>query len=295
MGKAPTIKIPTGATLVTVTCPECGQRHERGVKWVMGFPLPQGRSHCAACVERLTPVWRERERERQAEEAARQAAQEIETRRTWLYQSGVTLRYRGKTFEATGDMGFQKSAQPKAFKGCREYAAGLTPDTYRGYRSLVLSSPEAWGVGKTHLACSIAQDVIARWPTNRMRPVLVTTEAGVYLRIQASYKPSQYGEGETEERIIKELTSVPLLVLDDIGKEPRRDMDFVRRTLYSVVNGRYNNRLPMVVTANLTEQEMREYLGGTGNQATLDRLVEMAGGHIEVMTGKSWRRKYESK
>ena len=47
-----------------------------------------------------------------------------------------------------------------ALKGCQEYAGAFDVDNISNSSSLVLLSQKVWGVGKTHLVCSIAHDVV---------------------------------------------------------------------------------------------------------------------------------------
>ncbi len=257
-----------------------------------------GPRYCPACLERLGPEWEKARTKREAEANRQREIEATERRRNWLYASGVPAHYQGRGFLA-----FDRSAQPGAYDLCKQYADGLTVDSYRGYRSLVLTSPYVSaaepgnGVGKTHLACAIAQEMMGKWPTEswRMCPVTVTTESDLYLRIRATYSaPHYHGEGpppETEQGIINIMCRVPLLVLDDLGKQAPADPRWSQSKLFDIINGRCNNRLPMVITANLSESGLRAYLGGSDNQAIIDRLIQMCGGEINVMSGKSWRRR----
>jgi DNA replication protein DnaC len=262
-------------------CSRCGQEYDAVVKTIMGVRyVTKG---CPACADRYFA-------ELEAAQQARIANEQAETRRRWYGKSGIPVRYIAKTFQT-----FERGAQPKAFDACLEYAGHFPQERAQGYPSLIMASPGAWGVGKTHLVCAIAHHLIANRPADewRMCPVYFTTESDLFSRIQATFAPRNGDEAprETESAIINTLCRVPLLILDDLGKVARKDPTFVQTTLFKLINGRYNNDLPVVVTANMTDKQMREYLGGTDNEASLDRLLEMCGGRIIGMTGKSWRRK----
>lgn len=163
-----------------------------------------------------------------------------------------------------------------------------------GYPSLALTSKKSWGVGKTHLACSIIHRILNRWDGEEIvNPVLFITEPDLFRSIRATYNFS-YDEKrwrESEEDIINRLCRVSLLVLDDVGKEETTDTRFVQRVLYAIIDGRYKNMLPMVITANLDKDGLASHLGGSrGNEASFDRLVEMCHGKIIQMDGVSYRR-----
>jgi len=261
-------------------CVDCRGEFDAKVRVVLGVRIVP--KSCSECSARHIAAYYEGEK-------LRKEAEEVEIRRNWLYSSGVPAHYQGKGF-----VQFDRVAQPKGYDACYDYANGLTRETFKGYRSLVLTSPGHWGVGKTHLVCAIAQQIIAAWPADGLRPVIVITESDLFARIQATFNAPKWDDPasprETETSIVNILCRVPLLVLDDLGKVERADPRFVQRTLFAIVNGRYNNNLPMVVTANLTVERLRDYLGGENNEASLDRLLEMCGGKVIQMTGKSWRR-----
>lgn len=127
------------------------------------------------------------------------------------------------------------------------------------------------GTGKTRLAVELARD------TAKDRTTYLTA-MDLFLRIRASYKKTAT---EDESQIIKELSSVRLLILDEL--QERGDTSWEDRVLTHLIDKRYGAELPTVVIANLTSGELADHLG---NSIT-DRLTE-GGGVIEV-TGTSHR------
>ncbi len=121
------------------------------------------------------------------------------------------------------------------------------------------------------------------------------SEPELYERIQQTYSYS-YQEREnkqSEQDILDHLSRVRLLIIDDLGKTPRKDMDFVRRTLFSIINRRYIGLLPVVITTNKDPSDtkgLRDYLGNSSDEATLDRILEMTQDNIFVVKGESYRR-----
>ncbi len=67
------------------------------------------------------------------------------------------------------------------------------------------------------------------------------------------------------------LAAVDLLHLDDLGAENRTD--WALEQLYSIVNTRYEDERSIVVTTNLTPDDLAEQIGAR----TVSRLIEMCG------------------
>ena len=59
---------------------------------------------------------------------------------------------------------------------------------------------------------------------------------------------------EGRRAYIQKLRSCPLLILDDLGME--RDTKFGLETVFEIIDGRLMNRKPLIVTTNLTLDEM---------------------------------------
>jgi DNA replication protein DnaC len=72
-------------------------------------------------------------------------------------------------------------------------------------------------------------------------------------------------------QLLDSLALVDLLHVDDVGAE--RSSDWVLEQLYSIVNARYEEQRPILITTNLEHDELAEQIG----QRTVSRLVEMCG------------------
>jgi DNA replication protein DnaC len=73
-----------------------------------------------------------------------------------------------------------------------------------------------------------------------------------------------------------------LLFLDDLGAE--KMTEWVAETFYLIVNRRYNEMLPTVITSNLPVAELAERIG----DRTVSRIVEMC--DVVEISGKDDRR-----
>lgn len=71
------------------------------------------------------------------------------------------------------------------------------------------------------------------------------------------------------KQIVNHLREVELLVLDDMGAE--KASDWTKEILFNIIDYRYNEQLPMIVTTNCVPEELKEKIG----DRNFDRLREM--------------------
>ena len=268
-------------------CKGCQEEYEAKIVSLMGANYVMGAGYCPKCR-------RKRVKEENEREEAERLAEIAKTRLRWRENCGIPPKFMKEEFGT-----FDKSRQAKAYEKCLAYAKNFPLIGYRGYPSLLLYSDHSWGIGKSHLACSIGHNILSRWNGENIScPVHFTTEPDLLMRIYATYsytlEEKQYRESETD--IINRHIAVPLLILDDIGKRRTHDPRFVQRILFALIDGRYRAMKPMVLTANLTPERLKTYLGGgQADEASFDRLLEMCGGGKGLkffqMDGESYRRK----
>lgn len=145
---------------------------------------------------------------------------------------------------------------------------------------IIVGSP---GTGKTHLAAAIANKLI-----NDGRPVICMTMIDILESIRRTFN----GNG-SEADVIHRYKTAPLLIIDDMGKEP--PTEWAISTIYNIINGRYEAYLPTIVTSNYSGAELearmtpRETKDSMTARATLDRIAEMC--RAIGLTGESWRKK----
>ncbi|HEV2884057.1 MAG TPA: ATP-binding protein [Pyrinomonadaceae bacterium] len=103
------------------------------------------------------------------------------------------------------------------------------------------------GVGKTHLAIAILRDLI-----EKKGAVSLFYESGSLLKaIQDSYNPVSQ---TSEMRVLAPVYQAEVLVLDELGASV--PTNWVRDTLYQIINTRYNNKKLTIFTTNYAD-EMR--------------------------------------
>lgn len=116
-------------------------------------------------------------------------------------------------------------------------------------KGLLLQGKE--GTGKTHVAVSILKEILRKGYRG-----LYWNVPELFLELRRTMSP---GADITEGAILDEATEVDLLVLDDLGAE--KASDYVMDRLYVLVNGRYENDLPTLITTNRTLEELRSQIG----------------------------------
>ncbi|MFZ5647691.1 MAG: ATP-binding protein [Bacillota bacterium] len=117
------------------------------------------------------------------------------------------------------------------------------------------------GSGKTHLACSIANELI----TGGVEVLFVVVPD--YLdEIKHSW---EQGSDYNEKEILDKAREVQVLVMDDLGAH--NYSEWTKGKIYTILNYRLNNNLPTVITSNLEYHETEDYL----DYRISSRLIEL--------------------
>ncbi|OGO28771.1 MAG: hypothetical protein A2Z16_14490 [Chloroflexi bacterium RBG_16_54_18] len=97
-----------------------------------------------------------------------------------------------------------------------------------------------YGCGKTHLAAAIANFAVSMGV-----PTLFITVPDLLDTLRFAYQDPT----ETFEKRFEDIRQAPLLVMDDFGTQ--NATPWAQEKLFQIINYRYINRLPMVLTTNL--------------------------------------------
>lgn len=263
----------------TITCIDCDNEFGTNEWYCLGVDMTEKRCH------NCRKIAREKANQQEADRTEIDVARR---RRHFRQTCGIPRRYMDEEFGT-----FDKTVQPDAYKKCLKYAQKFNVEKPE-IDSLIMSSPGINGCGKTHLVCAIAHNILNNWQGKPDRcPVHFVTEPDLFSRIRATYDKKEFLDAvmsENEQEVLNYYKTVPLLIVDDVAKEEIGDPRFVQRTWFKIINGRYNNLLPIVITANKSINELRRHFsGGTGNNAISDRLIEMTGGKFVLLKGISYR------
>lgn len=142
----------------------------------------------------------------------------------------------------------------------RDWLAALWRDPETGRLEgppLVLLGPV--GTGKTGLAIGALRELYVRGSSVKF---------GTVPSLLDSIRPGP--DSEEPRRAIRSLTSVDVLLLDDLGAHKATDWSAER--LFMIANDRYTQERPSIVTSNCTLEEIEEAIG----PRTISRLMDSA-------------------
>ncbi len=142
------------------------------------------------------------------------------------------------------------------------------------HRNVLITGPT--GVGKTYLACAIANQTCRRGHT------------ALYLRMTRLFPALALAKMDGRyPRILAQFAKVDVLLLDDWGLAPMTPE--ARHDLLEIIDDRHG-RKSTIVTSQLPTDHWHEAIGdATLADAILDRLVHSA--HILKLSGESQRKK----
>lgn len=216
---------------------------------------------CKKCVAELIQSEETDELKRLNDEIKR-TSHEIE-----LEKAGVLPRYRNASFDnfitATPE-------QNNVLQQVRAYAdAPVQP------RCMTLFGDK--GTGKTHLANAVCGKYI---DMNR------TAFFTLFLDVMDRFRRSQsFSAPETREDVLRQLTSIDMLVVDEIGMVDGFKPEDSVTVISSIVNARYSRNLPTMICSNATISELKILLG----ERAVDRLQENDGRFLK-MSWESFRK-----
>lgn len=191
--------------------------------------------------------------------------------------SGIKKRFRNRTFE-----NFKVDAEnQQAYNNAKAYAEHFQNFKEAG-EGIYFSG--TWGTGKTHLAVAIALHLI-----NEGVPVICMTSTALLAEIRSTFDKNRH---ISEYELLKAYKEVDLLIIDDLGKENCTDWAIAQ--LYDIINDRYENCLPTIITTNFSNDDLVKRLGEKSNMDTagsiVSRLHEMTMGI--TMNGRDRRKIY---
>lgn len=134
------------------------------------------------------------------------------------------------------------------------------------------------GTGKTHLATGAAKAWMELMKPTKLKdcPLFVST-----VEISSEMRDS-FDNKESEEEIIKKYLKPPLLVIDDIGKE--KNSQYVNETTFKIINGRYGEEKPIIITSNLSLGQISNIYGdGIASRISgMGIVIELVGNDFRI-------------
>lgn len=105
------------------------------------------------------------------------------------------------------------------------------------------------GPGKTTIAAAVVNAAC-----EELVPARMLTVVTLFDQLHAA---SKYGSDSDVSELVAEFASVPVLLLDDLGREPMQSRQYLA-WLYELLNRRWNACKPMLVTSNYTIDGLTE-------------------------------------
>lgn len=177
-----------------------------------------------------------------------------------LLAAAIPPRFLSKTLDS-----FEARARPQRaiLDVARAYVSGFTPRTLdpraTSFNGLLLMG--GVGSGKTHIAVAILRAVVERGFSGRYCNVVDLLDD-----LRATFEPNAPQSGM---EIIDGVVAADLVVLDDLGAEA--PTGWVHDRLYQIINRRYEESRPTLVTTNLTLDDLDRQVG----PRITSRLCEM--------------------
>lgn len=156
----------------------------------------------------------------------------------------------------------------KCFRLCKRYATAFDKMMEKNMGLLMYGGV---GTGKTFAAACIANYLL-----DQKIPVVMIS----------FIKLLEMLEKNADNDIIQNLQSAKLLVLDDLGAERRTS--YALEKVYNIIDARYRSKLPVILTTNLTMDEMMD-AESMQYERIYDRIFEMC--YPLEFKGMSWRKK----
>ena len=249
-------------------CEFCGKtlRHEGlNISGVVFWCPYTERCDCEQAVKKWAEHDAEQERLKQEREQQEYyQAQQARINRL-LGASGIGKRFQKRVFSTFST---NTPARKKAYQIAKDYADNFAVHIQDG-TGLYIEGTN--GTGKTHLAAAIAMQLM----TEQKIPCICKTAGDLLLDIKSAYD----AENVNEKQILQVYKDVSLLIVDDLGKEQCTDWSI--STLYFIMNDRYENMLPTIITTNYNSDDLTRALTPKGYdnykaKAIISRLKEVS-------------------
>lgn len=210
---------------------------------------------------------------RAAWNAREQAQRQLKTEKL-INGSGLAPRYRELSFDGFQIYDSHREQMAGILRVCKEYAENFE-QTQRDGKWLIMLG--GCGTGKGHLAAAIANMVMTR--------NLGTVIFRKYIELVSKIKETWHGKSDVaENEIIEAVRECDLLILDEIGMQFETNAE--RVILYRVLDSRYENVRPLIMTSNLSEKQLEKVIG----ERAIDRIYEPPN-RILVFDWPSYRRR----
>lgn len=107
------------------------------------------------------------------------------------------------------------------------------------------------GNGKSHLCAAVYNATLAK-----ATAAIFITAPDLFSWLRAAFDEDRNSQGDNFTRRMALVKGVQVLILDDLGAE--RPTDWSNQTLYEIIDHRYRNRMPTMLSSNLAPNQLEE-------------------------------------
>ena len=206
---------------------------------------------CKICGETLLEVWSDEDsgpvwqcseecrKKRKEQEYLARLERKRENPEEYMAGFGIPKKHISKSLD-------NFKGNSKIVKICKDYSLQLL-------NSLFLTG--SCGSGKTHLAVSVLREMVKN---NLLEDATFITVPELLLEIRQTFQPPSLGIIYSETDVIESYTSIPFLILDDLGAE--KASEWTITTLYLIIDRRNREERPTIFTSNLSLSEIEHRL-----------------------------------
>lgn len=189
-----------------------------------------------------------------------------------LGECGIKKRFQQRTFER---FRCDTAERTSAYIAAKSYADNFVYHRKNG-EGLYIEGTN--GTGKTHLAAAIALQLISQGT-----PVICKTAGDMLGDIKRAFSQPDVKEHE----VLEVYKRADLLILDDLGKEQCSDWSI--STLYGIINDRYEDMMPTIVTTNYNANGLIEALTPRGSDNLKARAIISRLREVNKVITMAWR------
>lgn len=185
-----------------------------------------------------------------------------------LERSGISSEFQKKGFKNFDDRGSDllKKAKSIGVQYCKEF-----PEIRDTKRNSVLYQGQV-GSGKTHLSIAICNNIMT---VHKVGCIYMAYREEVTKIKQTVTDSINYNNA------IGRFKNAPVLMIDDLLKGKNSEADI--NILFEIINHRYLNNMPMVISTEKTTDELLNF-----DEGTMSRVIEMARGHQIEIIGREY-------
>ncbi len=182
-----------------------------------------------------------------------------------LEQSGISREFTAKSFDNFDTRNIEQLVA--AVNKAKRYCGNFRQMENTRYNSIIFSGQS--GAGKTHLGMAICN-----WLLGEKVAVVYMEYRNVVTKLKQHAADGQIYQGE-----ISRYSSARVLYIDDLLKGKITESDI--NILYEIVNFRYMNNLPMIISTEKSLEELMEF-----DEAIGGRIIEMCRKSLVRLEGR---------